>query len=396
MVVDEGLKALLHQQKEGRSRDRFQNVSRGRSSEDSNYENYVSRDTSLTEHLLSQLFEVDFSDQERAVAVVLIGNLDQNGYLVLDLKKFVEEEGLDLMLVEGVLDTIQRFDPSGVAARDLKECLYIQARELFPQDKELKNLIQICMKEVEGRKYGAISKALDIPVETVHEKIKLIEKLEPRPARPFLSSEPIYVVPDAYIYEEKGGWHVALNDEGVSQIGINKTYKDLLTDKNKEKDYLSQHLKSASWLLKCIKQRQETIFKVVSCIAEKQREFLEQGVEKLKPMVLRDIASAIQMHESTVSRVTHNKYVQTPRGIFELKYFFNSKLTNSLGEDSSSETIRAEIKKIITTEEEKKPYSDLALTKILKEKGMDVARRTVAKYREQLGILPSSRRKKIF
>lgn len=375
-------------------------------------EQNLSRSTSLREHLLFQLQMSDFVDNERMFAELVIGNLDERGYLDLSggenpdgtkrpditLEDLANEAGLDPEDAPYVLALIQRFDPIGVAARDLGECLRVQAEVLGYDDVELA-IIKDHLHNVERRNFGAIAKALKITNDEVCDAVQEIQKLESVPARNFaeVDEKTIAITPDVYVFKDNDQWVVTDNDKGLQRLFINENHVQKMMKDPKAKDFISEKLRSAQWLIRAIEQRRRTIIKVTECIVEKQKDFFERGVAHLRPMILRDIAESVGMHESTISRVTSNKYVHTPQGIFELKYFFNSSIERVGDEDSiASESVKQAIKKIIASEDKNNPLSDQAIVKILEDQDIKIARRTVAKYREMLGILPSSKRKKMF
>lgn len=386
-----------------------------------NYENMVTKVGTLQEYLLGQIGELDFSDEERKVAGVVIGNIDDRGYLITNVEELVAQEGFDQQMVEDVLDTIQRLDPSGVGARDLKECLLLQVRNASLKNGIVEKIIDQHLPELENRNFIAISKAMKITLEQVVENVQVIADLEPVPGRQYGANEAHYVTPDVYVFKLGEEWVVTLNEEGLPKLKVSNFYQKFAAPEGRdrematgtepvpvkavpsrknvsseERNYISDKLKSAEWLIKSIRQRQRTIFRVTESIVERQKEFFENGVEYLKPMILKDIAEDIGMHESTISRVTNNKYVHTPRGVFELKYFFNSSVTRADGQDLASESVKRMISDMIRIEEPRRPLSDQQIVEKLEEKGIQLARRTVAKYREQLNILPSSKRKKYF
>ena len=370
-------------------------------------EQNLTRPTSLREHLLWQLHMSDFVDNEKQFALLVIGNLDDRGYLDLKgdegrpdttLDDLAKEAELDPEDAPEVLAMIQRFDPVGVAARDLRECLLIQAEVLGYDDVE-KAIIKDHLGNVERRNFGAISKALKIPLEEVYESVQEIQRLESTPARNFteVDDKQIAITPDVYVIKDGDKFVVADNDKGLQRLYVNEQLATKMLKDPKAKEFISEKLRSAQWLIRAIEQRRRTIIRVTECIIEKQREFLEKGVAYLKPMILRDIAETVGMHESTISRVSSNKYVHTPQGLFELKYFFNSSISRVADEDIASESVKQAIKKIIATEDKSNPLSDQAIVKMLEDQdGIRIARRTVAKYREMLGILSSSKRKKMF
>jgi RNA polymerase sigma-54 factor len=370
-------------------------------------EQNLTKPTNLREHLLWQLHMSDFVDNEKQFALLVIGNLDERGYLDLKadegrpdftLDDLAHEAGLDPEDAPEVLAMIQRFDPMGVAARDLRECLLIQAEVLGYDDVE-KAIIRDHLGNVERRNFQAIAKALKIPLEEVYESVQEIQRLESTPARNFteVDDKQIAITPDVYVIKDGDKFVVADNDKGLQRLYVNEQLATKMLKDPKAKEFISEKLRSAQWLIRAIEQRRRTIIRVTECIIEKQREFLEKGVAYLKPMILRDIAEAVGMHESTISRVTSNKYVHTPQGLFELKYFFNSSISRVADEDIASESVKQAIKKIIATEDKSNPLSDQAIVKMLEDQdGIRIARRTVAKYREMLGILSSSKRKKMF
>jgi len=285
-----------------------------------------------------------------------------------------------------------------VCSRDLRECLRIQAEVYGCDDMELK-IIEEHLHNLEKHNYGAIARDLKVPLEEVYEAIKEIQKLESRPARNFTETDDksIGITPDVYVVKDAEKWLVTDNDRGVQRLYINEALtKNLLKDPT-AKEFIGEKLRNAQWLIKAIEQRRKTIIRVTECIVEKQKDFFERGSSFLKPMILRDVAESVGMHESTISRVTTNKYVHTPQGTFELKYFFNSSIRRTAEEDIASESVKQSIKKIIASEDKQNPLSDQAIVEILEtQEGIQIARRTVAKYREMLGILASSKRKKVF
>lgn len=354
----------------------------------------------------------DFVDTERHFALLVIGNLDDKGYLDLEggvgpdgekladltIEDLADEAELEHEDAVEVLKLIQRFDPVGVAARSLQECLLIQA-EVLGFDEVEKTIITNHLKDVERRNLNAIVKALDIEMEEVIDAVQEIQKLESVPARNFseIDERTIAITPDVFVVKDEEKFIVTDNDRGMQRLYINESLVKKMMKDPKAKDFINDKLRSAQWLIRAIEQRRRTIIKVTECIVEKQREFLEKGVAYLKPMILRDVAEAVGMHESTISRVTSNKYVHTPQGLFELKYFFNSSISRVGEEDIASESVKQAIKQIIAEENKEKPLSDQAIVKKLKaERGIKIARRTVAKYREMMGILSSAKRKNLF
>lgn len=365
-----------------------------------NYENVITASETLADHLYWQVKMNGFSEEEELAADALIGAIDDDGYLKIPLEQLAEEEKIDLDLLTDTLTLIHELDPPGVGARDLKECLLIQARHLEEDTHDLVNLINNHLKDLEKKNYEAIAKALGRDVEDVVEMCKIIYSMEPKPGRAYVQNETHYVSPDVYVYKVGDDYVVSLNEDGLPRLKISNFYKNMLkgakAGADKTQDYIQDKLRSAVWLIKSIHQRQRTIYKVAESIVKHQREFFEKGPAHLKPMVLRDIANDIGMHESTVSRVTTAKYVHTPQGIYELKYFFNSGISSSDGDSLASESVKLKIKDLVSKEDVKNPLSDQKIVDLLKVEGIQIARRTVAKYRDMLKILPSSQRKKFF
>lgn len=375
-------------------------------------EQNLTKPGSLKDHMLWQLGLGDFTDVERRFGELVIGNLDENGYLdlagverqdgtrtpdltILDL---AEEAGLHPDDAPLVLEMIQNFDPIGVAARDLRECLLIQAKAFGYEDHEVE-IIDKYLPLLEKHNYQAIAREMKLPVEEIYEAAKEIQKLESRPARNFseVDDRTIGITPDVYVIKDGEQFVVLDNDRGIQRLHINETLTQRLLRDPTAKEFVGEKLRNAQWLIRAIEQRRKTIIRVTECIVDKQRDFFERGVAFLKPMILRDVAETVGMHESTISRVTTNKYVHTPQGLFELKYFFNSSIRRVANEDIASESVKQAIKKLIDEEDKKNPLSDQAIVEFLKRKeGIQIARRTVAKYREMLGILASSKRKKLF
>ena len=365
-----------------------------------NYENIVTKFSNLRDHLEFQISETDLDEGERKIASLIIGNIDDKGYLSCSIEELVAEGTYTADQIEDILDVVQRLDPSGVGARDLKECLLIQLRDERLKNGIVEQIVNNHMQELETRNFQVIAKEMGISFDKVLENIQIISMLEPVPGRQFSQDNTQYIVPDVYVFKLSDKWVVSLNEEGLPQLKVSTLYEDMLSNlekkKGEEKEYIKEKLKSASWLIKSIQQRQRTIFKVTETIVERQKLFFENGIEHLKPMILRDVADDISMHESTISRVTNNKFVHTPLGIFELKYFFNSSVSTSSGDGMASASVKKMIADMIKEEDNKKPLADQKIVEALEIKGIRLARRTVAKYREQLGILPSSKRKKFY
>ena len=360
-------------------------------------ESTTSKPEGLLDHLLWQLRLNDFSDKELDVGIYIIGNLDHNGYLSMDTESICQATGASPDTVDSALEKIQRFDPIGIAARDLKDCLKIQALSLGLESTLVWSIIDSHLEDLQTKNYNKIAQELSSTVDDVAHAAKIIVNLEPRPARDYMDEPPQYVVPDVYVVKIKEEYAVLLNEEDLPILKLNREYQNMMKSDNMgkmAKDYLCDCFKSAQWLLKSIQQRQNTLCKVTESVVKFQREFLDHGITHLKPLVLRDVADDVGMHESTISRVTSNKYVHTPQGTFELKYFFNSGISKSDGSFVASQSVKNEIENIIKAEDPKHPLSDQAIAHKLKGKGVRIARRTVAKYRELIGILPSNRRKK--
>lgn len=360
------------------------------------YDQTLTRSDTLQEHLMWQLHMAEADDEVRRAAAAVIGNLNDEGFLSSTLEELADEEIMRFDDVEEGMLLVQTFDPLGVGARNLAESLLIQARVIFPDDKIVLRILRDHVPELEKRDYKRIARSLGVSVQRILEAMRSIAELEPRPGREFVNEEPRYITPDIYVIKDNDEYVVQLNEDGVPKLRVSNYYRKVLSGAGKgDKEYIQEKLRSAQWLIRSIYQRQRTIFKVVESIVKQQRPFFEEGVAKLKPMILRDVAEDIGMHESTVSRVTTNKYVHTPHGTFELKFFFNSSIQQGDG-DVASEAVKQRIKAIIADENPRKPYSDSALVKMLADEDITIARRTVAKYRDMLGIASSSQRKRLF
>lgn len=379
-------------------------VYRGGDEDLPSYENTLTNASSLADHLLWQLKLAPMGEEEKRMGESIIGNVNDDGYLMASLEEISQKEGFDYHELESVLYRVQEFDPLGVCARNLKECLLVQLYDMQCNDDQLEAMVENHLTDLEKKNYQAIAKTLGLTLEGVIERVKIIEELEPKPGRAFGGSPSHYIIPDIYVVKRGTEYVVMLNEDGLPKLKISPFYKNFLGDKEKvpaessaeTKDYVQGKLRSAVWLIRSIHQRQRTIFKVTESIVRQQREFFDKGIAFLKPMVLRDVANDIGMHESTISRVTTNKYVHTPRGIFELKYFFNSGISRVHGSDVASESVKEKVKAIVAQEPPNHPFSDQKIVELLLKENINIARRTVAKYREMLGILPSSKRKKVF
>lgn len=361
----------------------------------------------LVDHLNAQMGMLKLNDAERRVGMLIIGNLDDDGYLKLPdyqgdpLIRLCNEADVPMQVAEKTLRRIQNLDPRGCGSRDLQECLLIQVCALKePSAPLLATIIKRHMKLLESKNLPAIAKELRLTLEEVVGAAKLVPKLDPKPGRNFSGEDAQYITPDVFVYKLGDEYTVVLNDDGLSKLRISGMYRNALktgaVSPGQTKEFIQDKLRSAMWLIRSIHQRQRTIYKVTESIVKFQRDFLDRGIAYLKPLILRDVAEDISMHESTVSRVTTSKYVHTPQGIFELKYFFNSSISRVAGEDIASEAVKNHIKQLVSAEDSKNPYSDQKIVELLKSQGIEIARRTVAKYREVLGILPSSKRKRYF
>jgi RNA polymerase sigma-54 factor len=364
------------------------------------FDNFVARKTNLADHLMWQLRLSDLDEKGKGIGRFIVGNLDENGYLNISVEETGAHLGCSPEEVERVLERIRRFDPVGVGARNLMECLLAQLDAMANPEAIAREIVLNHMIRLKNRNYGQIAKKLGVSVNRVMEAIRLISELEPKPGREYSGEEAQNIIPDVFVYKIEGDYVVVLNEDQMPRLRINSTYRNILNTAGGapegDRRYIQDRLRSAVWLLKSIHQRQRTIYRVTKSIVRLQREFLDKGVNYLRPMVLRDVAEDIQMHESTISRATNNKYVHTPQGIFELKYFFNNSISSFRGEDFASESVKNLIRDIITKENPKKPYSDEKIVHMLRGMNINIARRTVAKYRESLRILSSNERKRLF
>ena len=363
------------------------------------YEAFIASKESLSEHLLWQFLMTSPSRKNINIGSLIVGNLNRDGYLEISVEEIARMSDSDTKKVEKVLSLLQTFDPVGICARDLKECLLLQTKHLKIDDTLVTNIITDHLGHLEKRNYKAICKALKTSIENVIAAVDIIQKLEPKPGREFSDENPQYITPDIYVHKLENDFVVMLNDDGMPKLRVSSFYKKSISHGNKitgeVEDYIQDKLRSAAWLIKSIHQRQKTIYRVMESILKFQHDFFEKGISHLKPMVLRDVAQDIDMHESTISRVTTNKYAYTPQGIFELKYFFNSSIRRVHGGTIASASVQEKIRQIIAGEDPKNPFSDDKISKLLEEAHISIARRTVAKYREILKVLPSNRRKQI-
>jgi RNA polymerase sigma-54 factor len=364
------------------------------------YENLLTKKPSLSDHLLWQLNLSPLESQDKAIAGEIIGNVDGDGYLHVSVEELAAQAGCDPEHVEQILAAVQDFDPPGVASRNLQECLLKQLAQLGMSDDLVAVILRDHLDELENRRYQVIARSLQVPLDEVFAAAKFISGLDPRPGSQYGQEDVHYIIPDIFVHKISEEYVVVLNDEGLPNLRINSFYRNALSGSapidEKAGEYIQEKLRGALWLIKSIHQRQRTIYRVTKSIVKFQRDFFDRGVAHLKPLVLRDVAEDIEMHESTVSRVTTNKYVQTPQGLFELKYFFNSGISTTEGDSVASESVKSKIKEIIAAENTRKPYSDQKIVDLLHGQGIDIARRTVTKYREMLGVGSSTQRKRLF
>ncbi|VAW72586.1 RNA polymerase sigma-54 factor RpoN, partial [hydrothermal vent metagenome] len=370
------------------------------------FETHAGDSESLQEHLSWQLDLTPFSDEDHVIAGAIIDAINDDGYLSLSLEELLDSLGLEpeqeigLEEIQAVLHRIQHFDPVGVGARDPAECLIIQLSALGIETPWRSHALLLMREHVNllgNRDYNQIMRRMKLAETELQEVLKLVQSLSPRPGSQITSSKPQYVVPDVFVFKKKGKWQVDLNNDATPKIRINSQYAGLVkrADNSDDNTYLRNHLQEARWFLKSLQSRHETLIKVARCIVSRQRNFFEYGDEAMKPLVLRDIADTVEMHESTISRVTTQKYMHTPRGIFEFKYFFSSHVGTDDGGECSATAIRAIIKKLVAAETPTKPLSDSKIAGLLAGQGIKVARRTIAKYREALAIPPSNERKRL-
>ena len=364
-------------------------------------ENTLSTTGSLSDHMLWQLSLQTSDDKLREIGRAIIGNLDDDGYLVASVEEVAAMGEWPVTDVERALQHLQTFDPIGVAARDLQECLWLQLRHIGLEGTPAEKIVTEHLRLLQNHQVPEIARKLGMSIEDLKEHIEIIRNLDPKPGNRYNPTQSQYVIPDVYIVKVEDQYVAALNEEGLPQLRISPVYRRLLDKSGQESNdetraYVKDKFRSALWLIKSVDQRQKTIHKVATSIINFQREFLDHGIEYLRPLVLRDVANDIGMHESTVSRVVNNKYMHTPQGVFEMKYFFHSGISSSYGESVSSVTIKQRIRKIIENEDPRKPLSDSKIVSILQKEGLMLARRTIAKYREELKIPTSNQRKVLF
>ncbi len=372
----------------------------------------------LADHLRDQLMLMRLSDRQVLLGEEIIGNIDDNGYLSCSLEEvlhglneWVEQEGqrwaaegetlepFNLEEAEEMLAIIQSFDPPGIGARNLRECLLLQLADTDSEETLVFRIVSDYFDQLINHRWSEISKELSITPKDVQAAADEVAKLDPKPGIKYSSPSDNYITPDLIVDKIDGDYLVFLNDTSLPRLKLSRAYREIAKDKSKfqgeNKDFISSKLNSANWMIQAIEQRRQTMLKVMNFIVDRQREFFEKGVQYLKPLTLREVAEVINMHESTVSRVTNEKFVQTPRGVLPLKFFFSSGLSTTSGEDVSARGIKARIQKLVTEEDPRKPLTDQAIVNILKEEGIQIARRTVAKYRDQLGVLSARMRKRV-
>ncbi len=364
-------------------------------------ENTLTRPPNLTDHLTWQLSMSDASPRVKEVGAFIIGNIDEDGYLRATIEEIMGAGPFTHEEVEGGLKAIQALDPIGVGARDLRECLLLQFEFLEIDNTLVDAIIRDHWEIFMQRHFVQLAKALGVDMKTLEGVVEIIKHLDPKPGRKYSNERAIYVEPDVYVHKVGDEYVIVLNEDGMPKLRINGSYRQMLNSMDNKQDgetvnYIKVKIRSAVWLIKSLDQRQRTIYKVAESIIKHQREFLEKGIDFLRPLVLRDVADDIQMHESTVSRVVSNKYMHTPRGLFLMKYFFHSGIDSDTGEDISSLTVKKKIQGFILGEDPRKPLSDSKIMKILNDEGINIARRTVAKYRDELNIPSSTDRKQVF
>jgi RNA polymerase sigma-54 factor len=378
------------------------------------YEQTLTKPTSLEDHLLWQLGLSSGHEGEQAIGTILIGNIDEDGYIRISLEEIAVDAQVSLHQVENALDLIQTFDPLGVGARDLQECLNIQLRHLHyglveghhggngaGPDSLLKTIVANHLPDLQKKRYQNIAKEVGVPLDEVYAAVHIIEGLEPKPGRPYSTDINQIIIPDVFVFKDEGEWVVLLNEDGLPRVQISPYYKEMMGSRGGEaastKEYLEDKLRGAQWIIRSLDQRNKTILKVVHSLIHFQEPFLDKGIQYLKPLVLKQVAEDVGMHESTISRVTTNKYMYCPQGMLELKFFFNVGIQRSDpgAEDLSSLTVREIIREMVAHESESKPLKDQEIVARLKYRGIVIARRTVAKYRAELRIAPASQRKRI-
>ena len=364
------------------------------------FDTFMTEKKTLSDHLLWQLAMLSPTPLQKEIGALIIGNLNSAGYLDMQIKEIATFTHATEEQVEETLHALQTFDPLGVCASNLQECLLIQTRHLGIDNTIVSLIIEQHLKNLENKNYKAIARCLKISLKKVITAVDTIKTLDPRPGLRYNTDSSQYIRPDIYVYKIDHDFVIIMNDDGMPKLKISSFYQNAVRNKADQQyknvqGYMQDKIKSATWLIKSIHQRQKTIYRVMESILKFQHKFFDQGLEYLKPMILKDVAQDIEMHESTVSRVTTNKYVFTPQGLFELKFFFNSSINRFHGEAVASASVHHHIKQIIEGENPQKPYSDEAISKLLVNQNIKIARRTVAKYREMMRILPSNKRKQL-
>ena len=371
----------------------------------------------LSDHLTEQLSLLDLSARQAFLADEFVGNINDDGYLACSLEQirdglneFLQREAEEREIESEVapftdaellamLQVVQDLDPPGVGARDLRECLMLQLRSAGQRDSLAYRLVEDSFEELIAHRWSELSKRFGISAQDVQGAADEIAKLDPKPGLRFSAGSDNYIIPDLVVDKIDGNYHIFLNDGNLPRLKLSRAYQEIARDKKKfdteSKDFIASKLNSANWMIQAIEQRRQTMLKVMHYIVDRQRDFFERGVQALKPLTLREVAEAVGMHESTVSRVTNEKFVQTPRGVLPLKYFFSSGLSTSDGDDVSARGIKDQIQKLVASEDSKNPLTDQAIVEILQQTGVQIARRTVAKYRDQLGVLPARMRKRV-
>lgn len=369
-----------------------------RDAENWGYDSLIPQVSTLHDHLTFQLALLELNKEEKNVAEFLIGNIDDNGYLNSSVKEAAVQCGTRQDTVEKVLELIQSFDPPGVGARDIKECLLIQCVQRGLENELLNIIINNYLNEVAEGKIMKVAKHLGVSLTELQETIDFLRLLEPKPGRRFAKNdETRYIIPDILVEKVGSEYVILVNDITIPRLSINSYYREILKGNQQDREgqkYLESKMNSAVWLVKSIEQRRLTLYKVARCIVDFQTEFLDKGIKSLRPLTMKQVAEQLGIHESTVSRATAGKYMQTPRGIFELKFFFSSGVSNVQGDSTSAEAVKKMIKELIDNEDPKKPFSDQKISAKLQELGVEVSRRTIAKYRDEMGVLSTTKRKR--
>lgn len=361
------------------------------------FEYFLGNSTDLFDHLLWQLRLSKEDDEVRTIGEIIIGNLDENGYLRTSIDEIMVASSTERETVEKALKLVQSFDPTGIAARDVRECLHLQLKALKLGGSLMEKLVLNDLEMVGAKKYAQLSKNYSVSVDDIMSAVKLIEGLDPKPGRYFSTATNNYIIPDVYIIKTDSGYQIVLNDEGLPRLRISNYYQKLLSRRNsipkEDRQFLEDKLRSAVWLLKSLSQRNRTIYRVAENILTVQRDFFDHGIKHLKPLNLKDVATELNLHESTISRVTSNKYLSCPLGTLSFKFFFSNEIPSEAGGVSST-SIKEMIKQLVSEENPSKPFSDMHIVELLKDKKIKIARRTIAKYREELKIPPHTQRKK--